>query len=88
MQIDGTDAFINRSEEKPLPEYLSILQSSDRREAGATGSSQMKNITIHLAAPEVAILVETQNRNKDFRDIQSFSLYKIRDEYRKALGLA
>lgn len=48
----------------------------------------MKNITIHLAAPEVAILVETQNRNKDFRDIQSFSLYKIRDEYRKALGLA
>ena len=48
----------------------------------------MKTITIRLAAPEAAMLVEIQKRNKDYRDIQSFFLCQIREEYRKELGLA
>jgi len=56
--------------------------------SGATGGSQVKTITIRLAAPEAAMLVEIQKRNKDYRDIQSFFLCQIREEYRKELGLA
>ena len=71
-----------------MAESLSILSCSNCRETGATGGSQVKTITIRLAAPEAAMLVEIQKRNKDYRDIQSFFLCQIREEYRKELGLA
>ena len=69
------------AEEKPLDEYLSILQRSDHREAGASGDSQMKTITIRLPDVEAAMLLEAQKRRKDFRDLQSIVLQKIRLEY-------
>jgi len=73
---------------KQMAESLSILSCSNCRETGATGGSQVKTITIRLAALEAAMLVEIQKRNKDYRDIQSFFLCQIREEYRKELGLA
>jgi len=52
------------AEEKPLPEYLSLLQRSDCGETGATGVSQMKTITIRLPDVEAAMLVEVQKKNR------------------------
>ena len=45
-------------EEKPLLECLCILQEGDSREAGATGGSPMKTITIRLSDVEAAMLAE------------------------------
>jgi len=45
-------------EEKPLLEYLCILQDSDCREAGATEGSPMKTITIRQPDVAAAMLVE------------------------------
>ena len=64
-------------EDKTLLEYLSILQSSDCGEAGATGESQMKTITIWPPAVEAAMLVEVQKKNIDFRNIFQFLVRQI-----------
>jgi hypothetical protein len=69
-----------------LPEYLSILQGSDCREAGAiraSGGSQMKTITIRLPDVEAAMLVEVQKVNKAYKDLQSLLLNQIQQEYAK-----
>ena len=71
------------AEEKPLDEYLSILQRSDHREAGASGDSQLKTITIRLPDVEAAMLVEVQKRNLDFRNISQFLVRQIRAEHAK-----
>ena len=41
----------------------------------------MKTITIRLPDVEAAMLLEAQKRRKDFRDLQSIVLQKIRLEY-------
>ena len=51
------------------------------------GPPKMKTITIRLAAPEAAMLIELQKLNKYYRDVQSFFLCQIREEYMKQLGL-
>ena len=71
------------AEEKLLDEYLSILQRSDHREAGASGDSQMKTITIRLPDVEAAMLVEVQKRNLDFRNISQFLVRQIRAAHAK-----
>ena len=73
-------------EEKPLPEYLRILQSSDCGEAGATGGSPMKTFTIRLPDVEAAMLVEVQKSNKELKDLRLFLLNYIRREYEKVKG--
>jgi hypothetical protein len=70
-------------QEKPLPQYLSILQGSDCREAGATGGTQMKTITIRLPDVEAAMLVEVQKVNKAYKDLQSLLINQIQQEYAK-----
>jgi hypothetical protein len=73
-------------EEKPLPEYLSILSCSDCREAGAiraSGGSQMKTITIRLPDVEAAMLVEVQKVNRAYRDLQGLLVSQIQQEYAK-----
>jgi len=52
-----------------LPEYLSILQRSDCREAGAIGGTQMKTINIRLPDVEAAMLLEVQKVNRAYRDL-------------------
>jgi hypothetical protein len=71
------------AEEKPLPEYLSILQSSDCRETGASGGTQVKTIIIRLPDVEAAMLVEVQKVNKAYRDLQGFLIHQIQQEYQK-----
>ena len=71
------------AEEKPLPQYLSILQRSDCREVGETGGSQVKTITIRLPDVEAAMLVEVQKRNLDFRNISQFLVRQIRAAHAK-----
>ena len=73
-------------EDKPLLEYLSILQSSDCGEAGAIGGSQMKTITIRLPDVEAAMLTEVQKRNKAFKDLQQLLIQQIRQEYQQNRG--
>ena len=68
-------------EEKPLPEYLSILQRSDCREVGASGGSQVKTITIRLPDVEAAMLMEVQKVNKAYRDLQEKISAAVREEY-------
>ena len=68
-------------EEKPLPEYLRILQSSDCGEAGAIGGSPMKTFTIRLPDVEAAMLVEVQKKNRRFKDIQMLLRQLIQDAY-------
>ena len=70
-------------EEKPLPEYLCILQESDSREAGATGAEQMKTIAIRLPDVEAAMLVEVQKVNRAYRDLQGLLVGQIQQEYAK-----
>ena len=70
-------------EDKPLLEYLSILQRSDCGEAGATGEKQMKTIAIRLPDVEAAMLVEVQKVNKAYRDLQGFMMSQIQTEYQK-----
>ena len=70
-------------EEKPLPEYLRILQNSDCGEAGATGGSPMKTFTIHLPDVEAAMLVEVQKVNQSYRDLQGLLVSQIKQEYAK-----
>lgn len=69
-------------EEKPLPEYLSLLQESDCREAGATGGSQMKSITIRFTDVEAAMLIELKRKNNSLKDFQRWVADKIKAEYR------
>ena len=71
-------------EEKPLLECLCILQEGDSREAGATGGSPMKTITIRLPDAEAAMLVEVQKRNKVFKDLQRLLIQHIRYEFAKS----
>jgi len=70
-------------EEKTLSEYLSLLQRSDCREAGAIGGSQVKTITIRLPDVEAAKLVEVQKVNKAYRDLQGLLISQIQQEYAK-----
>ena len=74
------------AEEKPLPEYLSILQRSDCGEVGATGEKQMKTIAVRLPDVEAAMLVEVQKGNKAFKDLQQLLIQQIRQEYQKTSG--
>jgi hypothetical protein len=67
-KLPATPPGTAAAEEKPLPEYLSILQRSDCRKAGATGGNQVKTITIHLPDVEAAMLVELGKANKKFKD--------------------
>jgi len=43
----------------------------------------VKTITIRLPDVEAAMMVEAQKKNKAYRDIFSFLLYKIREEYER-----
>ncbi|WP_413744952.1 hypothetical protein [Synechococcus sp. MIT S9451] len=65
-----------------MPEYLSILQSSDCGEAGATGGSPVKTITVRLPDVEAAMLIELKRKNKSLRDFQRWVADKIKAEYR------
>jgi len=47
----------------------------------------MKTITIRLPDVEAAMLVEVQQRNKAFKDLQGLLLQQIRQEYQKRVGL-
>jgi len=69
-----------------LPEYLSILQGSDCREAGVSGGGQVKTITIRLPDVEAAMLVEVQKRNKAFGDLQALLIKQIWNGYRESSG--
>lgn len=71
------------AEEKPLSEYLSILQSGDCGEAGATGGSDMKTITIQLPDVEAAMFYEMKKRNAELADIRKFLIRQIRLQYAK-----
>ena len=71
------------AEKKPLPEYLSLLQRSDCREAGATGGSQMKTITIILPDVEAAMLVNLQKRNRSYKDLKNLLIGQIQKEYQQ-----
>ena len=51
------------------------------REAGETGGSQVKTITIRLPDVEAAMLVEVQKRNKAFNGLQQLFIQQIRQEY-------
>ena len=70
-------------EEKPLPEYLRILQSSDCGEARAVGGSQVKTITIRLPDVEAAMLVEVQRSNPAYRDLSKLLISLIRKSYQR-----
>ena len=72
------------AEEKQMPQYLSILQRSDCRKAGATGGNQMKTITIRLPDVEAAMLLEVQKVNRAYRDLQGLLMSQIREEYGRA----
>jgi hypothetical protein len=71
------------AEEKLPPQYFSILQRSDRREAGAIGGIEVKTITIRLPDVEAAMLLEVQKVNKACKDLQSLLLNQIQQEYQK-----
>jgi len=66
-----------------MPQYLSILQRSDCREAGAFGGTQVKTITIRLPDVEAAMLVEVQKVNKAYKDLQGLLINQIQTEYQK-----
>ena len=74
------------AEEKPLPEYLSILPRSDCREAGALGGSEVKPITIRLPDVEAAMFQELQSRQKEFGKLQALWAELIRSEYQKLVA--
>ena len=78
-----TSSGTSSIEEKPLPEYLCILQESRSREAGATGAEQMKTISIRLPDVEAAMLVEVQKVNRAYRDLQGLLISQIQQEYAK-----
>ena len=74
------------SQEKPLPEYLCVLQGSDRRKARAprrAAGAAVKTIKIHLHPVEAEMLKEVQKGNRRFRDMETLLLGLIRDEYAK-----
>jgi len=60
------------------------MQGSDCREAGATGGSQVKTITIRLPDVEAAMLAEVQKRNKAFRDLRALLISVIQKEHQRA----
>ena len=70
-------------EEKPLLECLCILQEGDSREAGATGGSPMKTITIRLPDVEAAMLLEVQKKNLRIKDLSVYIFERIRLEYKQ-----
>jgi hypothetical protein len=82
-KLPATPPGTAAAEEKPLPEYLSILQRSDCRKAGATGGTQVKTITIRLPDVEAAMLLEVQKVNKAYRDLQGLLISQIQQEYAK-----
>ena len=43
----------------------------------------MKSITIRLTDVELAMLVEVQKRNKEYKNLQGILGYRIRSEYQK-----
>jgi len=53
------------------------------REAGATGGTQVKTITIRLPDVEAAMLVELQKVNRAYRDLQGLLISQIQQEYAK-----
>jgi hypothetical protein len=46
----------------------------------------MKTLTIRIPDVEAAMLMEVQNSNKSFRDLQALLLDLIRQEYEKKNG--
>ena len=70
------------AEEKPLPEYLSLLPRSDCRETGATGGNQIKTYRIQLTAEEQKKLEQVLKRLKQ-RDLQSYFLSVLKEQWLK-----
>jgi hypothetical protein len=46
----------------------------------------MKTLTLRIPDVEAAMLLEVQNSNKSFRDLQGLLLGLIRQEYQNAAG--
>ena len=46
----------------------------------------MKTISIRMPDVEAAMLVEVQERNKAFKDLQQLLIQQIRQEYQKTSG--
>ena len=46
----------------------------------------MKTISIRMPDVEAAMLVEVQERNKTFKDLQQLLIQQIRQEYQKTSG--
>ena len=71
------------TEEKPLPEYLSLLPSSDCREAGAIampGGNQMKKYSISLTSEEQKMLEQVISRLR-LSSIELFVKHSIRQRW-------
>ena len=71
-----------------LPQSLSILPCSNRRETPTppTAGNQMKTITLRIPSVEAAMLQELQKTHKQFRNLEALVLGLIREEYGKNGG--